>query len=265
MAASPSVWTSRADSHPQAHVTLVAGRYGAGMGSTPSPRSGANAETSAGFADSVRTPRSAGIAGIVFAVLILFEMIVSRSHGFESGNAEWLSDPTAYQLGTIAVALVPFAGIAFLWFIGVVRSRIGDREDRLFATVFLGSGLLFVMTLFVAAAMLAGTARIYPDGASPDDPTVALANSLSAELVATFGLRMAGVFVASASSLGARTGAMPRWLVAIGFLTAVVLLLGSPLSPWLALIFPVWVLIFSIHTLVVGFDVPSRSDATQTS
>ena len=187
---------------------------------------------------------------------MLFEMIVSRANGFASGDSEWLSDPATDQLGSVAVSLVPFAGIAFLWFIGVVRSRIGDREDRLFSTVFLGSGLLFVMAMFVAAATLAGTARLYPDGAGPGDPTVELANALSAELIATFGLRMAGVFVASACSLGARTGALPRWLVVLGFLTALALLIGSPLSPWLALIFPLWVLIFSIHTLAVGFEVP---------
>ena len=53
----------------------------------------------------------------------------------------------------IALNLVPFAGIAFLWFIGVLRDRIGEREDRFFATVFLGSGLLFVAMIFVAAGI----------------------------------------------------------------------------------------------------------------
>jgi hypothetical protein len=53
----------------------------------------------------------------------------------------------------LALKLVPFAGIAFLWFIGVLRNRLADLEDRLFATVFLGSGLLFVASLFGAAAV----------------------------------------------------------------------------------------------------------------
>ena len=48
---------------------------------------------------------------------------------------------------------MPFSGIAFLWFIAVVRHLIGDREDRFFATVFLGSGLLFVAMLFIAAGV----------------------------------------------------------------------------------------------------------------
>ncbi len=208
-----------------------------------------------GFADTARTPRSAGVAGVIFAVLMLFEMAVSRANGFQSGESGWLSDPAQDQIASVAVALVPFAGISFLWFIGVVRSRIGAREDRLFATVFLGSGLLFVMTMFVATSTMAGTARIYPDGAAPGDPTVALANAWSAELVASFGLRMAGVFVAAVSSLGSRTGALPRWLVYSGFAVALALLVGSPVNDWLALAFPLWVMAFSIHTLLVGFDV----------
>ncbi len=53
----------------------------------------------------------------------------------------------------VSLNLVPFAGIAFLWFIGVLRDRIGEREDRFFATVFLGSGLLFVAMMFVAVAV----------------------------------------------------------------------------------------------------------------
>ena len=54
-----------------------------------------------------------------------------------------------------AFGLVPFAGIGFLWFVAVLRDRVGDAEDRFFATVFLGSGLLFVAMLFVASAVAA--------------------------------------------------------------------------------------------------------------
>ena len=49
--------------------------------------------------------------------------------------------------------LVPFAGIVFLWFVAVIRDQVGEREDRFFATVFFGSGLLFVALLFAAAAV----------------------------------------------------------------------------------------------------------------
>ncbi len=53
----------------------------------------------------------------------------------------------------LALNLIPFTGIAFLWFMAVLRNRIGSLEDRFFATVFLGSGLLFVAMLFVCAAV----------------------------------------------------------------------------------------------------------------
>ena len=56
----------------------------------------------------------------------------------------------------VALNLIPFAGIAFLWFVGVLRDRIGEREDRFFATVLLGSGLLFVAMLFIGAAVAGG-------------------------------------------------------------------------------------------------------------
>jgi MFS family permease len=79
------------------------------------------------------------------------------------GDVVWLADPHRRGMVVLALNLVPFAAIAFLWFIGVVRDRIGQREDRFFATVFLGSGLLFVAMLFVPSAV---TAAILADTAA---------------------------------------------------------------------------------------------------
>ena len=62
---------------------------------------------------------------------------------------------------------MPFAGIAFLWFIGVLRDRLGELEDRFFATVFLGSGLLFLAMPFASAAVAGGIIIAYaarPEG-----------------------------------------------------------------------------------------------------
>ena len=38
---------------------------------------------------------------------------------------------------TLGLNLEPFGGIAFLRFMGVFRDRVGEREDRFFATDFL--------------------------------------------------------------------------------------------------------------------------------
>src|SRR5246500_3730911 len=103
----------------------------------------------------LRTPRAAAVAGIIFSVLLITALTLLRlSFPPSPGTAGiWLTDSAHRAAVAVGLNLVPFAGIAFLWFIGVIRDRIGDREDRFFATVFLGSGLLFVGMLFVAAAV----------------------------------------------------------------------------------------------------------------
>jgi hypothetical protein len=45
--------------------------------------------------------------------------------------------------------------------IGALRDRLGEFEDRFFATVFLGSGLLFLAMLFASAAVAAGIIIAY--------------------------------------------------------------------------------------------------------
>ena len=97
------------------------------------------------------------MAGILFgaldgASLILIRLSIPAEA--ESDNAAWLR----HEIGTVTLALnlVPYAGIAFLWFIGVIRDRLGAQEDRFFATVFLGSGLMFLALTFVGAALAGG-------------------------------------------------------------------------------------------------------------
>jgi hypothetical protein len=92
----------------------------------------------------LKTPRAAAVAGILFSSLTIGTQLLIRSSIPASPSAsarEVLSHSSALLL---ALNLVPFAGISFLWFIGVFRDHLGEYEDRLFATVFFGSGLLYV-------------------------------------------------------------------------------------------------------------------------
>src|SRR3954470_15330611 len=95
----------------------------------------------------LQTPRAAGIAGLAFAALFVISIMLLRSHPAAGSTASEIGDfylrKDAGRVALVGVYLAPFSGIAFLWFIAVVRNLIGDREDRFFATVFLGSGLLF--------------------------------------------------------------------------------------------------------------------------
>src|SRR5215475_8341626 len=111
----------------------------------------------------LRTPKAAAVAGILFSVLLAIAFVLLRisvpADPLEPGA--WLRTSS----GTVVVALniIPFAGIAFLWFIGVLRDRLGQREDRFFATVFFGSGLLFLAMLFVAAAVIGAIILAFAD------------------------------------------------------------------------------------------------------
>jgi hypothetical protein len=153
------------------------------------------------------------------------------------------------RLATIGLNLVPFAGIAFLWFIGVVRDRIGAREDRFFATVFLGSGLLFVAMLFCAAALGGGLVNL-PDGHDTDPELWTYGRRVTYSLMSVYGMRMAGVFMMSTTTLLMRLQIVPRWLVAVGFLGAVTLLLTTGSLPYVELVFPAWVLVLSTMMLI---------------
>lgn len=199
----------------------------------------------------VRDPASAAIAGIIFSGILI--VVLAQFHAaVPAGTAttEWLDESGRRGGVQVAVGLIPFAGIAFLWFIGVIRTRLGSREDKLFATVFLGSGLLFVALLFLAGSILATLLTLHSRGFAVDADAMVLLTVLSKSMMGMFGFRMAAVFTLSVTSLGLRTRLLPRWLVGLGYLTAIVLLLSPPVSPWSQLLFPTWVLAFSVHTLV---------------
>ena len=156
-----------------------------------------------------------------------------------------------------ALGLVPFAGIAFLWFIGVVRDRIGELEDRFFATVFLGSGLLFVAMLFVAAGIssaIIANVEVRTTVAS-SSTSLALGRQISFTLIHSYALRMAGVFTLSTATILYRTHVAPRWVAIAGFVAAAILILAVGVSPWLELLFPAWIGLLSAETLWRSFSV----------
>lgn len=207
----------------------------------------------------VRDPASAAIAGIIFSVILI--VVLAQFHAAVpagSATTEWLDESSRRSGVQLAVGLIPFAGIAFLWFIGVIRTRLGSREDKLFATVFLGSGLLFVAILFLAGSILATLLTLYSRGIAVDADAMVLLTVLTKSMMGMFGFRMAAVFTLSVTSLGLRTRLLPRWLVGLGYLTAIVLLLSPPVSPWSQLLFPTWVLAFSVHTLVARGEPDAR-------
>ena len=168
------------------------------------------------------------------------------------------TDAQRRSLIRLSLQLVPFAGIAFLWFIGVIREQLGDVEDRLFSTVFLGSGLLFLAMLFMGAVTSTGLLALLA-GPDPNADLFAFGRSTTQTLISVYAMRMAAVFTLSVSTLGIRTAGLPRWVSFLGYLVALILLLAAGEHRWLQLLFPAWVLLVSVVILVVR---PQTSTAT---
>jgi hypothetical protein len=187
------------------------------------------------------------VAGVLFSVLFGIALVLIRlalPEGAEPGS-QWLREDSTNL--KVSATIMPFAGIAFLWFMAVVRDGLGRYEDKFFSTVFVGSGLLFLAMMFVASGVGAGLERS-DAAAHPDVATFGQMVLLAVSK--TYALRMAAVFMISLATIWLKTGLMPRWLVGVTYLVAVGLLLASDISMWLTLAFPIWVLVVSVLLLV---------------
>jgi hypothetical protein len=211
---------------------------------------------SGAVARAIRTPRAAALAGIAFSLLFALALILVRTAvPADPDDAElWLSDGSRHDAVLLGLGLVPFAGIAFLWFVGVVRDRIGEAEDRFFATAFLGSGLLFVGMIFAASAVAGGLIAAAEQNADRllSSGAWELGRETTYELMVVYAMRMAAVCVLAISTILLRTRLAPRWLVASGYAIAVVLLLTVGSFAWVELLFPAWILALSVYVLVTS-------------
>jgi len=202
------------------------------------------------------TPRAAGVAGIVFAVLFAVALLCLRHSMGSRLTAAVVMRNVIGGRSNLALAglyMVPFSGIAFLWFIGVVRDRIGEREDKFFGTVFLGSGLLFVAMLFAAAAVLGGLVAGNRFGtATPTDvATVGFARSVGYAFMFVYAAKVAGVFTLATSTILRRTH-WPQWTFLSGYASALVLVLSLSFFEPIVMLFPLWVAAISLHVLMTG-------------
>lgn len=202
----------------------------------------------------VEAPRAAGVAGLVFVVLFTTSVVILDRHpDAESSAAEidrWYSggDRSASLVG---LYLLPFAGIAFLWFAAAIRQNVLVRGDRFFDSVVVGSALLFIAMLFATGAAAGGLyASVQFRGApAPGPDAVGGSRALAYALFFVYALRAAAVFVIASSTVGMRTGVLPRWLGISGILLALVMLFSVAYFSVLVLLFPLWVTVMSIVIL----------------
>jgi hypothetical protein len=212
----------------------------------------------------MRTPRAAAIAGIIFSALLItsFRLVWASVPANPMGPAADVIHNS--RVISFALNLLSFAGIAFLWFMAVVRDRLGDMEDRFFSTVFLGSGLLFIAMVFVAAAIAGGVIRALSVGG--DELVRSGAYALSRieinQLMHIYAMKMAAVFMTTTCTLSLKTRIFPRWMAYLGYALAAILLISVGTIEWIPLVFPLWVLLISIHILIENLRRVPRSSGT---
>ena len=211
----------------------------------------------------LKTPKAAAIAGIAFSLLLLLILWLLRTSipADPLDPGAWLATDT--RAVTVALNLVPFAGVAFLWFIGVLRDRLAQLEYRFFATVFFGSGLLFLAMLFAAAAVI-GAIVLVGSISTPQElmnsTTFRFARATSYIIANVYAIKMAAVFMISTSTVVIRTGIAPRWIAFLGFLLALFLLMGSFFISWSFAVLPFWVFLISVYILIDNLGGSAKAD-----
>jgi hypothetical protein len=202
-------------------------------------------------------PKAAAIAGIMFSVLFITSLVLFLVA--LPANMDTAAAFNAHrQTLILGLNLVPFAGIAFLWFMGVVRDRLGSNEDQFFSTVFLGSGLLFIAMLFTGAAVTGSLLTLYANEPNPQIAAsyYAIGRTFAGEIVINYAIRVAGVFMISTATLFLRTGVLPRWLSFLGYGLALTMLFRVghiDRLGWVVLFLPLWILLISIYVLIDNY------------
>jgi hypothetical protein len=200
----------------------------------------------------LKTPSAAAIAGLLFSVLLIaaFWLLRSSVPADPQEPGAWLHASSSRV--ALGINLIPFAGVAFLWFVGVLRDRLGQMEDRFFATIFFGSGLLFLGMLFLVATFVGGILIAFE--AKPEEligsATFHFARAAAYAAINVYMVKMASVFMITSSTVFFYTGITPRWLAISGYALSLLLLFGSYYISWSFFVFPVWVALISIFIIV---------------
>jgi hypothetical protein len=198
---------------------------------------------------------AAAIAGIVCAIgwsLSLRGLMAAPDIDAPAAEvARFYADRSNATQSLIWLQVLVFSTIAFLWFVGVVRGRLGDREPKLFGTVFFGASILLAGLLFLGAALLAAPATLVAIGDKvPDPDTASLTRAAAAVVLSVFLPRIAMLVMFSTASLGRATGALPSWLVWLTYAVGVVELVNVTISTPTIYLLPAWIAVVSVVLLV---------------
>jgi hypothetical protein len=218
----------------------------------------------------VRSLEAAAIAGGIYAVLAVVAVsLLSRYPSLDQTEDEitaWFDDSANQSSLIIGLNLVAVSSIAFLWFVAVIRRRLGDLEDRFFGTVFFGSAIVFVAIWLVGGAVLAGPAVATTtfDSGSVSEASVSLAGGIGWSLLLVIAPKIQEVFVTTTSTLILRSRVLPSWLAVVGYVIAVGMFVFPLVMEPVGLAFPTWVFVVSI-VIFLYRPTGTRDSATESN
>ena len=204
--------------------------------------------------NNLRSIEAAAIAGIIHSVLLVVALrMLLGTPAITASRAEinaFYQDPPSPLRGVLAFDLVVFAIIGFIWFVAVIRHRIGEREPRFFATVFFGGGILYAAMTLVGAASLAAPVVLQEIGDQMPEPGVAgMTRSFGILVLAEAVPRVQALVVFSTAALGRLTHTLPTWLLWLSYLFGLGLLVVVTFFRPGVYAFPVWVAVVSLTIL----------------
>jgi hypothetical protein len=214
----------------------------------------------------LKTPSAAAIAGMLFSVLVIavFWLLRASIPADPQEPGTWLNSNS----GKVALALnlMPFAGkshscgSSVFCAIVLVSKKIGSLRRCFSEAGFCSSPccsppLQSWGAILIAFAMqpqeLIGSATFH------------FARAAAYSLVNVYMIKMASVFMITASTVAIYTGIAPRWLAILGFALALILLFGSFYISWSFVVFPLWVFLISVSILRDSKDRPLSAPSTE--
>jgi hypothetical protein len=221
------------------------------------------------YAQAIRqSAMTTAAAGMAHGVLLLFAfwLIKSRTPGAGASQAEILSyygDPNHRRLVLFAgIYLIPFAGIAFIWFTVALRAWVGQiasRIDIIRSNILLVCGVIYITLIFSAGASMSVMSTSIDLGGQSADANLSRNFLLyGTSLFLVFAMRMASMVVTTMTGIGRATGILPRWLQMVGFVVALGMMLVSSFNSWFVIVFPLWLIVFGIFMLRRAWEIPSE-------
>jgi hypothetical protein len=203
--------------------------------------------------------RFTAIAGITYAVLFIasFWLLtdVPKAGSSSQEIIDYYESDDGNAVTVVALYLMPFSGIAFLWFIVSLRMWISSRVERrvsvLFSNIQLVSGIIFLALFFAAGAALSVAALTIDIGDTRLSPIAAAEfPQYGSSLFFVFAIRMGAMFVFTTTNIGRASKILPNWFVIAGLVVGLTMLLSASFNRALILMFPVWVLILCLLILL---------------